>query len=90
MRTMLPSLLLCLCFAVQNLTAGEPASQVEAQALVEQAQAALVESDTKPERIIDAALGFAAAVDAGGDAASAAAGDPFAAESTVVTSSRTL
>ena len=62
MRTMLPSLLLCLCFGIQNLTAGEPTSQVEAQALVKQAQAALVESDTKPERIIDAALGFAAAL----------------------------
>ncbi len=61
MRTMLPSLLLLLCFGA-HLSASEPATQVEALALVEQAQAALVESDTKPERIIDAALGFAAAL----------------------------
>ena len=62
MRSLLPSLLLLLCLSAHALTAAEPASQAEAKALVDQAQAALVESDTKPERIIDAALGFAAAL----------------------------
>ena len=62
MRTMLPSLLLLLCLSAHALTAGGPASQAEAKVLVDQAQAALVESDAKPERIIDAALGFAAAL----------------------------
>ena len=62
MRSLLPSLLLLLCLSAHAFTAAEPASQAEAKALVDQAQAALVESDNKPERIIDAALGFAAAL----------------------------
>jgi hypothetical protein len=64
MRPLLPllMLLLPLCLSISSVTAAEPLSESAAKNLITQAGVALVESDTKPERIIDAALGFAAAL----------------------------
>jgi hypothetical protein len=64
MRPLLPFLLLLLplCLSISSVTAAEPISESAAKNLITQASAALEESDTKPERIIDAALGFAAAL----------------------------
>ena len=55
-------LVLPLCLCISSVLAAEPVSASAAKDLMTQAEAALVEADTNPERIIDAALGFAAAL----------------------------
>lgn len=59
MRT-ISGLLLFLCLS--RLMAADLTTAVEAKALITKSRAQMIESDTKPERIVDAALGFASAL----------------------------